>query len=717
MSRSFRAVRRILALTPLVGVIAFAQSTGSMTGLVTDPSGAAVAEAQVTCKSVETGVEVHSATTSGGVFQVPDLPVGSYEVSITHAGFKTAVRTGITLLTGETVDLSLTLQLGETMQSVRVEGSAALVQTTTSEVKNTVDSRQMADLPLNGRNAFDLAVLSPGATSTNASTTPGQQDNLGLAVNGFLATQNNWQMDGGAYNNLHFGSAPTLPNPDALQEFTIFTANFSAENRGGGAVIKLTTRSGTNQFHGTLFEFLRNTKLDAPNFFAATPYPYKQNQYGGTLGGPVKKDKLFFFGSYQGTNTRGNPSPELDTVPTAAQRDGNFSATGKIIVDPLTNAAFPNDIIPQSRIDPIALNVLKYYPLPDYGVNGYLEQPPGNRNDYQWMLKGDYYLGSKDVLTARYFWDSDTLDHDEATVPGFLAHNAFHNNTILVSDTHTFSPTWVMHSSINYLETYRKETPVSAITPQSIGVQVQPAETGIPNKIYFTISGYTKLFSGRGLEFDPKVTEFQTDVSHTFGKHLLRFGTGIRHDVEYALNLADELGNYTFSATRTTSAAVKNSGDAIGSMLWACHQPSCRALPRRRILSRPRSIRGSRTIGASPGVSRSISGCAGSPSFRRPTPTAGSRASNLECNRHSLRTCPKAWCSPATREFPRPFCMTIGTTSHRARVSPGTWAAIPRPWCAAATDFSAPVRSSSDCSGRSIPPRRDAASASASPIL
>ena len=139
--------------------------------------------------------------------------------------------------------------------------------------------------------------------------------------------------------------------------------------------------------------------------------------------------------------------------------------------------------------------MLKYYPLPDYGVNEYLEKLPGNRDDYQWMLKGDYYLGTKDVLTARYFWDSDTLDHAEATVPGFLAHNAFHNRTFLVTIPNVFD-TWVFHSAFNYLQTYRKETPVSAITPQSIGVQAQPAQSGIPNKIYFTISGYTKLFSG-----------------------------------------------------------------------------------------------------------------------------------------------------------------------------------------------------------------------------
>ncbi len=518
------------------------QSTGSLTGTVTDSSGAVVAGARILCVNTETGQQTAVSTTSSGLFEVPDLSVGTYDVTVTHAGFQTLVTRSVEMLTGLTVDLPAVMRVGSTTDSVTITAAAPLVQTTTSELQTTVDSRQMADLPLNGRNAFDLAVLAPGSTTTDASTTPGQQDNSGLSVNGFLPTQNDWQLDGGAYNNLHFGSAPTLPNPDTLQEFTIATSNFSAENRGGGAVIKLTTRSGTNQFHGTLFEFFRNTKLDARNFFSATPDPYKQNQYGGTVGGPIKKDKLFFFGSYQGANQRGNPSPELDTVPTSGQRTGDFSQTGKIIVDPTTGAAFPNDVIPQSRLDPIGLKILQFYPLPDYGTNQYVQPAPGNRNDYQWLVKGDYYLGSKDVVTARYFWDSDTLDHDEATVPGFKANNAFYNRTFLVSDTHTFSSTWIWHSAFNYLITNRHEVPVSPTTMQALGAQVQPAGSNIPDKVNLTVTGYTKVFAGRGIQFYPDVFEYTTDVSHVFGKHILKFGTGIRHDHEYALNLADELG-------------------------------------------------------------------------------------------------------------------------------------------------------------------------------
>jgi hypothetical protein len=208
-----------------------------LTGSITDPSSAAVPGAKVVARNLETGQRSEVTTTGSGLFTLPDLPVGSYEVTISHDGFETIVHTGITLLTGQTVDLSASMRIGQTGSVVNITAAAPLVQSTTSEVQMAVNSRQMADLPLNGRNAFDLAVLAPGATTTDASTTPGQQDNQGsrstASVHAKQLAARRWNLQ-----QPHFGSAPT-PNPDALQEFTIQTSN-SARRAGRRRAVRLT---------------------------------------------------------------------------------------------------------------------------------------------------------------------------------------------------------------------------------------------------------------------------------------------------------------------------------------------------------------------------------------------------------------------------------------------------------------------------------------------
>ena len=368
----FRVAAWLLCLPSLC----LCQSTALLSGSVADSSGGLIAGAQVKCWNTETDLRLSAVSNNQGLFRFPDLPVGPYELTVVHDGFERYIRHGITLYTGQSLDLNLVLQVGQTSQSVEVSAPIPLVQTTTSDLKTTVDSRQMADLPLNGRNTFDLAVLTPGSVNTDAGTVPGQADNTGLAVNGLSTISNNWSLDGATYKNRSYGSAPSLPNPDTLQEFTVQTSVFSADTQGGGASVKLTTRSGTNQLHGSLFEFLRNDAMDARNFFAVSPQDYKQNQFGGTVGGPIKKNKLFYFGSFQQTLKRGNPSPTTATVPGAAIRTGDFSKATNIIIDPTTNQPFAGNIIPQTRLDPTAQKLLPYIPLPNSGANILSFSPP-----------------------------------------------------------------------------------------------------------------------------------------------------------------------------------------------------------------------------------------------------------------------------------------------------------------------------------------------------
>lgn len=559
-------VLALLVLAPASALLG--QSSGAITGTVVDPSGATVPQAKVVSRNVETDLTAATTTNAAGLFRFPDLPVGVYQVTTSHDGFATMVEGGVRLLTDQTVDLTVTLRVGQTGQSIEVEGEAPLVERATSDLGMIVDNRQMTELPLNGRNAFDLAQLTPGAIETQAATIPGQQDNIGLAVNGLRSIDNNWQLDGATYTNRAYGSAPTLPNPDTLQEFTARTSNFDASNRGAGASIRLTTRSGTNQFHGTLFEFLRNDKMDARNFFDVNVEPYKDNQFGATVGGPIRKDKLFFFGSFQGTNQRGGPSPRNMTVPTAFERAGNYSQAGKTIVDPTTGNPFPGDTIPQSRMDSIALAVLPFVPLPNTGGNGLWLAPSSNRDDYQWLGKVDYVLHEKDHLAGRYFFDQNAGQRDVGSIPGILANNEFRNQTALLSETHTFGPSWVLNASLNYLRTFREEAPVAPFTMQGLGAQVPCASSDCGNKVYLTFSGYTSLAISGGNRVLPSADEASVDVSHATGRHFVRFGGGFRHTSSYQYGLNDsEAGNWAFDATRTSSSSIKGSGDPYASFL------------------------------------------------------------------------------------------------------------------------------------------------------
>src|SRR6202034_1256019 len=251
-------------------------------GTVVDASEAVVSGASVIAVNTATGVSRNEVTNQDGIFVFPDLPIGSYQLQISRSGFQKQKRDGIVLLTGQTLDLHISLAVGSETQSVQVTSGAPLIQTASSSIQASVDQKQMQDLPLNGRNPLQLTTLTPGSALTTTGTEAGQQDNVGLVVNGLRATQNNFQLDGAIYNDRFFDSVPILPNPDALQEFTIQSSNYSAEYGGAGALVQLSTRSGTNEIHGSAFEFLRNTDLDAKNYFQTKVPPFKLNQFGGT---------------------------------------------------------------------------------------------------------------------------------------------------------------------------------------------------------------------------------------------------------------------------------------------------------------------------------------------------------------------------------------------------------------------------------------------------
>ena len=453
----------------------YAQSTGIIRGTVSDPTGAAIANATVTATDTSTSIARTAATNDSGIFVFPDLPIGSYTLKIGAPGFKTENRPALQLLTGQVIDLAIGMAVGSQTQEITVNSDTQQIETSTSTVEQSVSQQQMRDLPLNGRNPLQLTTLTAGTVLTTSGTESGQEDNTGLSVNGLRATQNTYTLDGTIYVDRFFDSVPTMPNPDALQEFTIQASNYSADHAGAGALVQLSTRSGTDQLHGTAWEYLRNTVLDARNYFSAghqarSP-PFKLNQFGGTVGGPVfKSKKAFFFFSAEDLQQRSAPTPITVEVPTAAEVTGDFSAllslaTPVVIYSPVTGCPYGQsgtagsctgtitNKIP-TAMDPLSAAVNAQYLAADEklsspvtsgasaGVyNTYATSTNSNIDNTQYLVRLDDAITANDHLSGRYFYNQDNFQRPFTAPLGFFAANLFRNQSLTISDAHVFSST------------------------------------------------------------------------------------------------------------------------------------------------------------------------------------------------------------------------------------------------------------------------------------
>src|SRR6202158_5848602 len=317
--------------------VCHAQGLGSIVGRVTDPSGAAMASAKVTVTQEGTGLSRGAASDPDGLFVTPSLPPASYIMIVEAPGFSIARQTGITLLADQTLTVNMTVKLGSTTEILTVTADQVQVDTSTSTLKQVIEQERIIELPLNGRNAAELTLLVPGAVSApsggaqqgSTKTFPGA---VTFSANGARQNSISYQLDGGNYVDEYTNVNQPFPFPDALQEFSVQTSNYSAEyGQNAGGVVNVVTKSGTNDFHGDAFEFNRNAVFNARNFFAATRDPLKRNQFGGTVGGPVRlpgyngRDKTFFFVGYQGTRISTFQGGLSSFVPTAANLNGDFS--------------------------------------------------------------------------------------------------------------------------------------------------------------------------------------------------------------------------------------------------------------------------------------------------------------------------------------------------------------------------------------------------------
>jgi hypothetical protein len=414
----------------------------TIAGTVRDSSGAVVPNASITVKNVNTGVEFSTTTNQSGEYVAPNLIPGEYSVTVGGPGFATLVRSGILLHVSDRLTVDVTLQVGAVAQRVEVTGAPELLRAETSSVQTLVSRRDVSDLPLNGRTVFQLAPLAagvnnskPGTNANNVNIPDNAREEQGLSVNGLPENANTYILDGVYNNQINQGLIAVLPPLEAIQEFTLETSNFMPEIGRGGAVMNVTLKSGTNQFHGSGFDFLRNSALDARNFFDYLPPPrrlpnFVRNQFGGTIGGPIRKDKTFFFFDYQGLRERKGLSFQT-IVPSAKVRDGDFTGLTRTIFDPATynaatntrqrmkNSAGVDQMIDPSRFDAASLAVLKYLPLPndptgaifpDTGDGLFFSSGSRLHNEDSLDVRIDHRISDRDALAGHFsFGNSHTI--------------------------------------------------------------------------------------------------------------------------------------------------------------------------------------------------------------------------------------------------------------------------------------------------------------------
>ena len=609
----------IVAVFVLVAV-SWAGITGSISGVITDSSGAVVSGAKVVATNPQTGISSSVTSDAKGFYSVTALAVGDYTLEITVPGFKTYKRTGIRVDANSAVRTDATLEVGTVSEKVEVSADAVHVETQTTQMGEVIGSKSIAAMPLNGRAFTDLLALQPGvspytATDTN---TPGISDrpvdgglNSGnQSVNGQRETANGFMVNGSNVEEGKNNGAAIIPNIDSIAEFRIITNNFDAEygNYSGGQV-NVVTKSGTNSFHGNAFEFLRNTALDAKNYFSAPDSPtpvYRQNQFGGTFGGPIKKDKTFFFVDYQGTRQTQAPT-QTAALPSAANQSGDFSdsaanLTGSVggpyfanllsqrLRYPVSNGepyffagcdttqcVFPNAFIPQSAWSPVAINMMKLGLIPQPNVNN----PNFNfvSSQYAQTLvddKGGIRIDQNTrfgTLFGYYFIDDYLLNspypNGGATVPAanfaYTGATAGRAQLVNLGITNTFGPYEVNEFRFSYVRnaiglarptggvgpdfTLSKLGFVTPWNATTGGISaIAPSVEGVP---YITFNNFSMGVPQVSTRQFNNSFQWLDNFSKVIGKHSLRFGGQFHYDQINERNLAAENGQYSFSGNET----------------------------------------------------------------------------------------------------------------------------------------------------------------------
>jgi len=575
--------------------IAFGQAgTADLTGIVSDTAGALLSAARVTATDTQTGVSTETQTGGRGVYVFTNLRPSVYAISAEADGFQKLVRTGVTLVTGERTRVDLTLVVGSVKESVTVSGDAPLLQTESGSITQSIDNEKIVELPLNGRTFISLATLSPGVTLPPGTQLP--------RINGGRPRTNEYLFDGISSLQPEPGQVVFFPIIDSIQEFNVQTNGVPAEfGRFNGGVVNLSTRSGSNQFHGSVYEFFRNESLNARNYFAPVNQhkpEFRRNQYGAALGGPIVKNRTFFFVDYQGVK-QAIGTVRTSTVPTVLERQGNFTelygSTTAALYDPATTVQVaggatrspftPTNVIPVDRIDPAALVVLNRYPLPTKSGTASNFTFVGNDQDHQnqFDTRIDHKFSNRNQTFGRYSYFHD-VDQPVPFLPdgsgnittGVIGLTDTLGQQLVGSYIHTFSSKTLNDLRFGYTRRSFRRRGVQLDSSPSDSLQIPgiPTNGAFNNALpVFSIAGYQQIGSpsNTNSNFRTDVTELVDSVSHLVGNHAIKFGLDFRWERLDVIQPPNPTGLFTFSQLFTNKPALGTTkatgGDPLASFL------------------------------------------------------------------------------------------------------------------------------------------------------
>ncbi len=543
-----------------------AVSIASLTGHVTDASGAFVPGAQVNITATATGVSHVTASDAGGSYSFPSLPIGSYQLDVTASGFQTYVQSGITLRVNDAVQINVQMHLGEVSQKVVVQADATMVQTQQNMVSQVMNQEQIVNLPLNGRDPTQLITISGAAVNHSDGTNTGNKSfytSQSIAIAGSAGNTTNYLLDGGDNNDSFTNVNMPFPFPDALAEFSVETSVLPARNGlHPGGLVNAVTKSGSNDWHGSLFEFVRNGDVNAINYFALAQDSLKRNQFGGTFGGHIIRNKLFFFGGVQETIVRQNPSGSSAFIPTAAALNGDFSSIdgascqssgrARVITDPSTGQTLAGDQIDPTRFDPAAVALMKYLPVSTANSCGKISYGvPVIYNARQYVTRVDWIVNPKHSFYGRYLQDNynqpapyNPTNILYTTTLGVLQRP----QTLVLGDTYQLNPSTLNSFHFTFGRKAVARFPNSkGIDPADLGVQNIYTPPLATDNLQLAVTGD---FSTGGSGFSKwGVTSYQEadDVDMVRGKHQIAFGADLIRTQDNQNDEYNDSGTFSFN--------------------------------------------------------------------------------------------------------------------------------------------------------------------------
>jgi hypothetical protein len=555
-------------------------NTSTIAGVVTDQTKSAVANAKVTATLAATGQQRETLTNSSGEYVFPQLAPGIYKVSVLASGFQTAVVESLTLNIAERATLDISLKLGQVSEEVSVTATAPLLEQETASLGQVIVRKAINDLPLNGRNYITLGSLSPGvvpqlptgtgSASFIASTT--QRSDRSLLVGGQRESSTSYLYDGVEMRNPRIGDSSITPSLDAVQEFKIQRNFFQAEFGNSPAIINVASRGGTNEYHGSVFEFLRNDAMDARNFFSSSPEPFKRNQFGGAGGGPIKRDKIFVYGNFEGFRQRLGVI-QRGTFPTQTLLGGDFSGQ-PTIYDPLTFDAatntrqpFSGNRVPANRINAVSKNFLPYIPVTNVpGANNVSGTPVQKLDDNQVNVRGDWIINDKHSLFGRYSWQNAPLS-PASLVPfgGALVTTEGKSAIAQLTSSLTSSIVNVARLSYAYMTLFGRQVAVDKNIAQQIGitgVSTSSVNWGVPGVAW---QGYSGIGSN-GLTQGNVLNNYQLtdDITWTRNGHSIKAGYDIRQTRFLLDSDNGPRGSFTFNASYTAASDPSTGNPVAG---------------------------------------------------------------------------------------------------------------------------------------------------------